>query len=408
MTWSINDEFRPLRSGDLQPGTSIVQGGGATPPAYLGVLDLARNMNEMAAHMGMPLVAQVSGEEAAHNTLTVSNVTPETFAIYRVQTPAIRAKASPAGSTSLRVRVTIGATAVGATTFAIRATSPTETGDWSSWSASGTSVEETLVCYVDAVSGISVPQLSPGDSSPHGSPVDPSTFNGGDDTYQKISIEVKTSYVGNTTITIKDVHIFPSFHDDDTTYAYATDAAAFETDVIFPQDDEAWDTNSPLNVQSVKELIVAHNQMYIHSHRHVANMCIWTDHATTNPNLGLFNIRYGQRIPLMQFIYWPRSGVKNLAVSVNARVAGGTGYVGVKFDEGAGEVSASETGTSYDWTTWTIDNAMLAVPPGLGPRFITLWGEAPAASNALWVGAVSIIEIVERTENAVTYEVLLP
>lgn len=386
MTWSINDEFRPFRAGDLQPNTTIVQGASATPPAYLGVLDLARNMNEMAAHMGMPIVAQIQ-HETAHATLTVSNATPETFAIYKVQTPAIRAKASPAGSTSLRIRVTIGATAAGATTFAIRATSPTETGDWSAWSSSGLSVSETLLCYVDAVSGI-----------------DPDTADGSADTLQKISLEVKTSYVGNTTITIQDVHIFPSFHDDDTTYAYTTDADAFETDVIFPQDDEAWSTDAPLNVHSVKELVVAHNQMYIHSHRHVANMCIWTDHATTNPTLGLVSVRYGERVPLMQFIYWPRSGVRHLSVSVNARVAGGTGYVGMKFDEGAWEVSASETGTSYDWTTWTIDNAMLAVPAGSGARFITLWGEAPAASNALWVGAVSIIEIVERAENAVYIE----
>ncbi|MEK9721976.1 MAG: hypothetical protein VW405_00650 [Rhodospirillaceae bacterium] len=232
--------------------------------------------------------------------------------------------------------------------------------------------------------------------------IDPDTGDGSNDTVQNLSIEVKTSYVGNTTITVQDVHVFPSFHDDDTTYAYATDAAAFETGVIFPQEDEAWDVDSPLNVQSVKEMVAAHNQMYIHSHRHVANMCIWTDHATTNPTLGLVSVRYGERVPLMQFIYWPRSGVRHLSVSVNARVAGGTGYVGVKFDEGADEISGSETATSFDWSAWTINNGMLAVPQGQGPRFITLWGEAPAASNALWVGAVSIIEIVERAENAVT------
>lgn len=382
MTWSINDEFRPLRSGDLQPGTPIVQGASATPPAYLGVLDLARNVNEMAAHMGMPLVAQTSAI-GTYPELTVSNVTPETFAIYKVQTPAIRVKASPSGSTSLRIRVT--ATAAGAggnpTSFAIRATSPSETGDWSAWSSTAVSVTETLLCYVDAVSGINANDL-----------------DGSADTLQKISIEVKTSYVGNSTVSVHDVHIFPSFHDDDTTYAYATDAAAF-TGTIAPQDDEAWSTDSPLNVQSVKELIVAHNLLYIHSHRHVANLCIFTDHATTNPSLGLVSSRNSERVPLMQFVYWPRSGVRHLSVSVNARVEGGTGYVGVKFDEGAGEVSASETGTSFDWTTWTIDNAMLAVPQGQGPRFITLWGEAPSA-NIIWVGAVSIIEIVERVDNA--------
>lgn len=381
MTWSINDKFRPLRSGDMQPGSPIVQGGGATPPAYLGVLDVARNANEMAAHMGMPMVAQVA--PTTTSVLTVSNATPETFAIYKVQTPGIRAKASPAGSTSLRVRVTATATASGATTFAIRATSPTETGDWSSWSSSGTSVTETLICYVDAVTGI-----------------DASSLDGSADTVQKISIEVKTSYVGDTTVQIKDVHIFPSFHDDDTTYAYTTDAAVFDTGVIYPQDDEAWSVDAPLNVQSVREVVVANNCLHMNTYRHVANLCIWTDHATTNPSMGLFNATSGERLPLMQFVYWPRSGVKNVSVSINARVTGGTGYVGAKWGTGASEVSGTETGTSFDWDTWTVDNEMLAVPQGQGPFYLTLWAEAPS-SNTIWIGAVSIIEIVERAENSV-------
>lgn len=374
MAVTINNAFRPLRPSDTVPGKGITAGGSTTPPAFLGTVDIARNANAIAAYAGNPCVLQVvptSAYSAGGTAYTAP--TAVRFATYMISVPAIREDNT--GATILRIDVAAATTT--ATHFQIRGIGA-GTGSWSSVTASAS----TATAYVDATPGIDL--------------TDPT---GADDTLRKISIEIQLTDTGGTettgTFLIEWISIVPAFASEE----YASAAAAFKTGVIQPQDDAAWDVDSPLNVKSVRELVAGNNYCYYLTHRHVANLCIPLDQATTNHAVGLSPNEQGIREPLMQFMYWPRAGVRNLAVSIQARVASSTSTVTVGWDTNAGDsasVSVSVSNTTVDWANWTAENVFLPVPRASGARTITIYGEEGA--GALFVQAISIIEIVERVQ----------
>jgi len=236
MTWAINNEIRPLRRGDVQTAMDIVEGGSLAAPVYLGTLDIARNTNEIAAHLGFPLVNQVGASSWTYGGAV------EKFAAYMVQPPGIRMNSS--GYTVLRIDVT--ATTTGGTTFAVRGVTSVETGATSSPTAS----TATATCYV---------QIQPG--------IDMASEDGSGDTLRLLELDYELSGAG--TFSPTRIIVTPAWSSE----SYASDAAAFETDTVFPQDDEAWSVDAPLNVHSVRELVVANNYMYAHSHRHVVAWC---------------------------------------------------------------------------------------------------------------------------------------
>lgn len=375
------NNFLPHRRWDFRPGGPIQQGAGATDShggIFLGTKEIARNNNHLLDEAVHVVVAQV-GEPVSTITYSASTIT---WAKYCIQVPAVRMKTN--GNSVLVINVV--ATTTASRQFRVRGVTSAATGTFSGWTASA--AEATA--YVEATTGIDV-----------------TDSDGSADVFRVLQLDVELDGAGDFIPSAVYVYDAPA----DNSSAYAAEADAHKTDIAFQQNTTAWDTDSPLNVQSIREVIAANNYVYAHSYNTVAALTTWADYSTlTTADAGLFLISsasYTGTEPLMQLRYWPRQGVNKLRVSIAGRVdnwtTGKDGKVIVGFSNAEEKITATiatatTVFTAGSWAYWAGE---LPVPKGNVDNLVmTVFGSTVSeVGYNLWVQALSIIEVVERPPN---------
>lgn len=339
---------------EFDPRQYIHTGGDVASPWRNGLTVAAMNHNTVMARLGHVKVSQVEKPNV------ITGPGPLTFCAYPYIIPTIPRRD--------QLTVKVKATTTGGTTYRIRATTSAGTSAFSAFTASGSSVSVN----VDAA----------------------------ESTWDVVTVEAELNGAGN--FRPGEVYIVQKPFT-------TTDLGTYESFPAnprhIPQDQGQYSADRALPVASMRDLLASQDEHFYNNVRTIVNQCHWVNHATIGTlDAGLASIAYNSSInttqPLMEWIYWPRPGVKAVRVFVAARTdnyGSDGGLVSVGFRDGpsinGGFPLEIQTATSdFSVGNWAIDNELLRVPESPGPHYITLRGYAPGSGTTLYVQGVGIIE----------------
>lgn len=352
MANTIPTEFMPFVTGAAGTGRFIQEGGQTSAPYLRGVADMAANHNWLLARSGHVQVNQTGLATIAFT----SGGGEIPFAEYPYRIPRL------ADRDELVIHVT-GIASAG--TFQVRAITSVATSAWTTGIASGTA-----------------------------SIIVGARPSGPNDLTEYVTLEFQMS--GSAKFSVLRVQAYSRAYTG-TLAALSAVGAPWQSTCV-PQDSDQYDENRALSVGQVRELIAGNNAMFLGNARAIVNWCVWTNYKNIDTLDGGYRVpRVSGRVqpvPVTQFLYTPREGVRDIEIVTRGRVdnysgSGGPGVIAMGFGSSTPYYETVTASTS-DWQSGSISDRDFPD----GRQFLTLRGRGANTSNEdLYIHAVAVFDI---------------
>lgn len=364
-------DFRPFVTGEEGIDSPIRVGGYASSPYWNGALTAANNFNHLLAFSSKPVIQQYGSADLVYVATAI------TFAKYVIKIPSLMNRRV------LRVEVT-GST-LGGASF-----TPSATLTGGSQSGSGTGAA-TLSGGTSTIN-VSCPKT---------------------DDFQLLTLSFVMSAADTFRLTSVVAYSAPLAVSGGGADLGTLAAANVVVSGIYPYEGQPlytpqatlntpqYDANLPLTVAMMSDLTVGLQGMFRDNTSPLVNWSYWFNHATiATTDVGLRNDYDGLNtslVPVAQYIYWPRQGVRKLKIFAAARQdVSGTGKLSSDWRglTSVDSVNVATTTTNFAHGSWVIWGGDLAVPQSGGPVYLEIRGQA-ASTGSMYVQSFAAFEISE-------------